>query len=230
MTPLAAKTDPIPFTSALIIDDHPLFCEALVMTLQSVAGLQQVFTAPCLQDALPMLQHQPDLILLDLNLPDVQGLEGLTQLKRLSKAPVLVISSMADNRVISAALHAGAAGFIPKHSQREVFQAAVEGLRRGERFVPPGYLLLPVGKEESGGDAAARVRSLTQQQTRILRLICEGKLNKQIAFDLTIAETTVKAHVTAILRKLGVHSRTQAVLRAGDAGFHQALPNSGGGA
>lgn len=220
MTPLAAKIDPITFSSALIIDDHPLFCDALVMTMQSVAGLQDVYTAPCLQDALPKLQQEPDLILLDLNLPDVQGLDGLKQLKRLTKAPILVISSMADNRVVSAALHTGAAGFIPKHSERDVFRAAVDSLRQGERFVPSGYILLPVVKAPTGNDAATRVRSLTHQQTRILRLICEGKLNKQIAYDLTIAETTVKAHVTAIMRKLGVQSRTQAVLRAKDAGFH----------
>jgi DNA-binding NarL/FixJ family response regulator len=219
MTSLATQVDPITFTSALIVDDHPLFCDALVMTMQSVAGLQEIFTAPCLQDALPKLEQGPDLILLDLNLPDVQGLDGLKQLRRLSKAPILVISSMADNRVISAALHEGAAGFIPKHSERDVFRAAVDSLRQGERFVPPGYVLLPVVKTPTGNDAAQRVRSLTQQQTRILRLICEGKLNKQIAYDLTIAETTVKAHITAIMRKLGVHSRTQAVLRAKDVGF-----------
>ncbi|OUS38971.1 DNA-binding response regulator [Rhodobacterales bacterium 56_14_T64] len=220
MTQLAAKIEPIAFSSALIIDDHPLFCDALMMTLQSVAGLQDIATAPCLQDALPQLEQAPDLILLDLNLPDVQGLEGLKHLRRLTKAPILVISSMADNRVISAALHGGAAGFIPKHSQRDVFRAAVDALRRGERFLPAGYVLLPEVPAPTGNDAAVRVRSLTQQQTRILRLICEGKLNKQIAYDLTIAETTVKAHVTAIMRKLGVYSRTQAVLRAKDAGFH----------
>jgi len=220
MTQLAARIDPIAFSSALIIDDHPLFCDALMMTLQSVAGLQDIATAPCLQDALPQLEQAPDLILLDLNLPDVQGLEGLKHLRRLTKAPILVISSMADNRVISAALHGGAAGFIPKHSQRDVFRAAVDALRRGEQFLPAGYVLLPEAPAPTGNDAAVRVRSLTQQQTRILRLICEGKLNKQIAYDLTIAETTVKAHVTAIMRKLAVHSRTQAVLRAKDAGFH----------
>lgn len=220
MTQLAAKIDLITFTSALIIDDHPLFCDALMMTLQSVTGLQEIATAPCLQEALPKLEQEPDLILLDLNLPDVQGLDGLKQLRRITKAPILVISSMADNRIISAALHGGAAGFIPKHSERSVFRDAVDTLRRGDPFLPPGYVLLPVVKAPAGNDATNRVRSLTQQQTRILRLICEGKLNKQIAYDLTIAETTVKAHVTAIMRKLGVYSRTQAVLRARDAGFH----------
>lgn len=219
MTLSAAEIAPTGFNSALIIDDHPLFCDALLMTLQSVAGLQEIATAPCLQEALPQLELAPDLILLDLNLPDVQGLDGLKQLRRLTKAPILVISSMADNRVISAALHAGAAGFIPKHSQREVFRAAVDALRRGERFLPAGYVLLPEQQDQGGTDALSRLRSLTQQQARILRLICEGKLNKQIAFDLSIAETTVKAHVTAIMRKLAVQSRTQAVLRAKDAGF-----------
>jgi len=220
MTHSAAAKLQANFMSALIVDDHPLFCDALKMTLQSVTNLQDIRTAACLQTALKQAALDPSLILLDLNLPDVQGLDGLKRLLKISKAPILVISSMADNRVISAALYAGAVGFIPKHSERGIFLTAIETIRSGDRFLPPGFVLLPKAQVDSGGDAASRMGSLTQQQARILRLICEGKLNKQIAYDLTIAETTVKAHVTAIMRKLGVHSRTQAVLIAKDAGFH----------
>jgi DNA-binding NarL/FixJ family response regulator len=213
--------------TALIVDDHPLFCDALAMTLKAVAGLSRIETADCLEAATARLeasaQGLPDVVVLDLNLPDVNGLEGLIRLRQLLGAvPVLVVSSLADNRMISACLQAGAAGFVPKHARREVFRAAFDVLRQGGIYAPEGYVSL--GVESPQEAAIARLGLLTRQQTRILQLICEGKLNKQIAYDLTIAETTVKAHVTAIMRKLGVQSRTQAVLIAGEASFSSLLP------
>jgi len=218
------------FTSALIIDDHPLFCDALSMTLQTVAGIRDIRTASTLQDAIDMVQSGdgPDICVLDLNLPDVDGFEGVVRLKNAANVPVIVVSSMADNRVIASVLRAGASGFVPKHSQKEVFRAAFETLGRGDTFTPADYV--DPGQEAQPGDAISRLSSLTNQQARILQLICEGKLNKQIAYDLSIAETTVKAHVTAIMRKLGVQSRTQAVLIAKEASFtnalHDPLPSS----
>jgi DNA-binding NarL/FixJ family response regulator len=213
--------------TALIVDDHPLFCDALAMTLKAVAGLSRIETADCLEAATARLeavaQAVPDVVVLDLNLPDVSGLEGLIRLRQvLGEVPVLVVSSLADNRMISACLQAGAAGFVPKHARREVFRAAFDVLRQGGIYLPEGYVSL--GVESQQEVAIARLGLLTRQQTRILQLICEGKLNKQIAFELTIAETTVKAHVTAIMRKLGVQSRTQAVLMAGEASFSNLLP------
>ncbi len=220
--------DTLPISSVLIVDDHPLFCDALSMTLQAVADIQTVATADNLENALTVLagDTRPDAIVLDLNLPDVTGLEGLLRLKSAAKLPVIVVSSMADNRVISSALQAGAAGFVPKHSQRDVFSAAFETLRRGEVYLPEGYIHTEPADSVDQNDALSRLATLTNQQARILQLICEGKLNKQIAFDLSIAETTVKAHVTAIMRKLGVQSRTQAVLIAGQARFANVLQDS----
>lgn len=211
--------------TALIVDDHPLFCDALAMTLKSVAGLSRIETADCLEAASARLEAGalPDVVVLDLNLPDVNGLEGLIRLRQIAGAvPVLVVSSLADSRMISACLHAGAAGFVPKHARREVFRAAFEALRSGGSYLPEGYVA--DGAESQQETAIARLGLLTRQQSRILQLICEGKLNKQIAYELTIAETTVKAHVTAIMRKLGVQSRTQAVLMAGAASFSSLLP------
>lgn len=211
------------FTSALLVDDHPLFCDALSMTLQTVAEISTMHTAPTLQGALDLLAAGTcaDLIVLDLNLPDVNGLDGLLRLRNVTKSPIVVVSSMADNRIVSSVIHAGGNGFVPKHSQREVFRKAVEALKRGSVFVPEGYEVLEdVASEDN---AVTRLATLTNQQARILQLICEGKLNKQIAFDLSIAETTVKAHVTAIMRKLGVQSRTQAVLVAKQASFANVL-------
>ncbi len=216
---------PHEFKTALIVDDHPLFCDALSMTLQASIGIAQIETAPDLNTAMSRIKAEgaPDVVVLDLNLPDVNGLEGVISLRNMVKVPIIVVSSMADNRVISSVIHAGASGFVPKHSQRAVFQEAFKTLQQGQRFVPPGYMLLDKEAETSTDDAISRLTSLTNQQARILRLICEGKLNKQIAYDLSIAETTVKAHVTAIMRKLGVQSRTQAVLIAKEASFDSVL-------
>ncbi|KUJ80531.1 LuxR family transcriptional regulator [Ruegeria marisrubri] len=225
MRPVTDMPHDTKFQSALIVDDHPLFCDALSMTLQAVSSINSMHTAPTLQDALDLIaQGAPiDLVVLDLNLPDVNGLDGLLRLRNATKSPIIVVSSMADNRIISSAIHAGASGFIPKHSQRDVFHKALEVLQRGETFIPTGYVLLEEAETEDKDDALMRLGTLTNQQARILQLICEGKLNKQIAYDLSIAETTVKAHVTAIMRKLGVQSRTQAVLIAKQTSFANVL-------
>lgn len=227
---MPSRPTPHDFRTALIVDDHPLFCDALSMTLQAVSQIDAVTTADCIKGAQDKIAAGacPDLIVLDLNLPDANGLSGLIRLRSASKAPIMVVSSMADNRIVSSVIHAGASGFVPKHSQRDVFRAAIATLAGGERYIPQGYVLLSHTSAEEEQDAASRLASLTNQQARILQLICEGKLNKQIAFDLSIAETTVKAHVTAIMRKLGVQSRTQAVLLAKDSSFAGVLQDPGG--
>ncbi|WP_298864597.1 response regulator transcription factor [uncultured Sulfitobacter sp.] len=205
---------------ALVIDDHPLFCDALELTLKSVANFDVVKTASSLETALALLDgvEQPSLIILDLKLPDVTSLDGLIRLKRQAeRASIMIVSSMTDNSIISATIVAGAAGFVPKHSSRAVFKEAIEKIGRGEIYKPSGYVESSAVSPRD--ETVSRLSTLTNQQAKILELICEGKLNKQIAFDLSIAETTVKAHVTAIMRKLGVQSRTQAVLVAQEARF-----------
>lgn len=211
----------MPIASALIVEDHPLFSDALAMTLQTLLSLDAVQTAGSLGAALERIETGPatDIVLLDLNLPDVDGLEGLLRLKQaVGATPVLIVSSICEERTIAAALRAGAGGFVPKHSQRAVFAAAFDAVSRGEVFLPDGFSH-DQGGTGSSDTALSRLASLTPQQARILALICDGKLNKQIAWELSIAETTVKAHVTAIMRKLGVQSRTQAVLVAQEAKF-----------
>jgi DNA-binding NarL/FixJ family response regulator len=217
---------------AMIIDDHPLFCEALSMTLRSALDVEQVVTAASLAEGLERLHRKPapDVILLDLKLPDVDGIDGLIRLKRAAAGvPVIVVSSMADDRMITSVVRAGAAGFIPKHSQRSVFVQAFDRIWAGGVFTPEGYVPPGSGRPAvDQEDAVERLSALTQQQARILELVCEGKLNKQIAYELDIAETTVKAHLTAILRKLNVQSRTQAVLIAQNARFAAILHKDGG--
>lgn len=215
----------VPQGWALVIDDHPLFCDALELTLRSVANFAKVVTADSLVNALARLAEDtpPSLILLDLNLPDVDGLDGLMRLKRtVEHTPVIIVSSMTDNSIIANSIVAGAQGFVPKHSHRSVFLDAIQTIAAGEIYKPAGFV--EGNGNEGREDNLTRLSSLTNQQARILDLICEGKLNKQIAFDLSIAETTVKAHVTAIMRKLGVQSRTQAVLVAQEAKYSKVLP------
>ena len=214
------------FRTALIIEDHPLFGDALAMTLQSVSGIETVMHAENLTQAAGMLTDGAsfDVVLVD-------GLEGLITLRRIApQTPILLVTSVNETRVVRASLAAGAAGFVPKHSRREVFKAAFQALAAGEIYAPD----LPTDEEldampPSGRDTAIRrLSQLTNQQARILDLICEGKMNKQIAHELAIAETTVKAHVTAIMRKMGVTSRTQAVLMARDAKMTGLLNEAGG--
>lgn len=214
-------------SKVLIVEDHPLFCDALSMTLRDILGISEIATASCMSDALDAIGsgEVPDIIILDLNLPDVSGMDGLLRMKSaLPGTPVVVVSSLTDTKIITSVIRSGAAGFVSKDSPREVIAEAFETVWAGGLFTPAGYSA-PSGTSE--GDETQqfirRLGELTPQQGRILQYICEGKLNKQIAFDLSIAEATVKAHVTAILRKLGVQSRTQAVLVAQKAQFASIL-------
>ena len=212
---------------ALVVDDHPLFSDALVLTLKSATDYSTIRTASGLSAALDIIETNgaPKIIILDLNLPDVRGLDGLVRIRAAAEnVPVIIVSSIDENRVIQGALDAGAAGFVPKHSSRQVLRDAVAAIEAGQDFLPEGFV--PPMQENELSDAARRIASLTNQQARILDLICEGKLNKQIAFELSIAEATVKAHMTAIMRKLGVQSRTQAVLVTQQAQLESSLPTT----
>lgn len=212
----------------LVIDDHPLYCDALAATLTKFSDARRVHTVNTLQDGLKALAEglTPDLVMLDLRLPDVTGLSGFFKLRdRLPDVPILVISAESDDDTILALMEAGAAGFIPKDASRAEIAAALDRVQDGLKYLPPGFS--PQRGAGSGavvnvGEISQRIADLTPQQSRIMTLICAGKPNKQIAYELSLAEATVKAHITALLRRLGVRNRTQAAVLVNSVGFDRA--------
>lgn len=198
----------------LVADDHPLFREAVVLAVRHLEGTDsQIFEAGTLDEACRLAAAVPDLdlLLLDLRMPGANGLSGLLELRRRFPAlPVVIVSATDEPRMIREAMASGAMGFVPKSQDRAGIAEALRHVLAGETWHPES--------EEAAlaTSAAERLKALTPQQDNILRLMVAGKPNKIIAYELGIAETTVKAHVTLILRKLGVFSRTQAVLAVRD--------------
>ncbi|WP_410216808.1 response regulator transcription factor [Paracoccus sp. (in: a-proteobacteria)] len=202
----------------LIVDDHPLMCDALALTLKISFGLKNVRTARSLAAAVEQIKTQgaPDAVILDLNLPDARGAEGIVTLRRqLPGVPITMISADLEGAMISAAMAAGAQGYISKSLSREGLVDSLRRMWEGEHVTPEGYC---PDKDDAGEEAktelARRFSSLTPQQMKILRLICQGKANKEISYELSIAEATVKTHITAIMAKINARRRTQAVLLA----------------
>ena len=219
-------------TKVLITDDHPLFREALRSAATEAFSEGVTVEARSMEEALQKVEAHGDfdLVLLDLSMPDTQGFHGLLTLRnRFPKLPVLVVSGMEDHRIITEAMSYGAAGFVPKSTARpELVQALLKAMD-GEVYLPPSYREArgqDAAPGEAGGEMVDRLRSLTPQQLRVLQMLREGKLNKQIAYELDVGETTVKAHVSAILRKLKVFSRTQAVIEANKIDFDAILGHS----
>ncbi|MBU0582447.1 MAG: response regulator transcription factor [Alphaproteobacteria bacterium] len=200
----------------LIIDDHPLFREALHSAVRMAYPDVDTIEAKSIGEALDVLSGAQsfDLALLDLTMPGVQGFEGLLELRtRYPRLPVVVVSGHDDPRIISEALSYGAAGFISKSVRKSDLAAAIRSVMEGAVHVPENYAGLPA--DDDSADRAEMVRrlsTLTPQQLRVLHMLRQGLLNKQIAYELQVGETTVKAHVSEILRKLNVYSRTQAVI------------------
>jgi DNA-binding NarL/FixJ family response regulator len=208
----------------LIVEDHPIFADALRMTLAlAVADVSVVHadTIAAARDALAS-QKSFDLVLLDLRLPDTQGLAGLIELRDLfPKLPIVVVSEFADERLVHNAMVCGAAGFIPKSSRKEFFLKAIRAVLAGEIALPSHYLPPDCTADIGLVGLRAKLQSLTRQQLRVLQMLCQGLVNKQIAHTLDVGEATVKAHISEILHKLNVCSRTQAVLEVSKLNFDE---------
>jgi DNA-binding NarL/FixJ family response regulator len=200
----------------VVADDHPLFRGAMREAVTTLFEPADVFEAGGLDDLQALLEREGDmdLVLLDLAMPGVRGFSGLLFLRaQFPGVPVVVVSANEEPDVIRRCMEFGASGFLPKTLDVEIMRAAIRRVLDGGVWTPPDVDL------SGGGDAAtrdlvARLATLTPQQVRVLMMLSEGLLNKQIAFELKVSEATVKAHVSAILQKLGVESRTQAVIAA----------------
>ena len=197
----------------IIVDDHPLFRGALSQALQASFENAQVQEAGSLDELTDRLSAggEIDLVLLDLTMPGVHGVSGLLYLRaQHPEVPVAIVSASDDAGTIRHCLDCGASGFIPKSQPVERIREAIRSIMDGEIWLPADIdLSQPVGEARQ---LVSRLSTLTPQQVRVLMMLGEGLLNKQIAFKLNVSEATVKAHVSAILQKLGVDSRTQAVI------------------
>jgi len=206
----------------LIADDHPLFRDAIrgvVAQVFAEAGWE--FTcreAASVAEVMAVVdsEEELDLLLLDLYMPGAQGLSQLVALRsKLPCTPILVLSSLSDHQTVSQCLTCGAAGFVPKSAGKDEIAIALQTIFAGGIYVPTAMgptptQLAPVSNRRAPDDMDSG--PLTGRQVAVLDLVANGKSNKQIAFELSISEATVKAHMTAILRKLGVHSRAQAIV------------------
>jgi len=214
--------------SVLIVDDHPLFSDAMAQALHSSLDACEIRTAPALAQTFEVLDggFVPDLVMFDLKLPDVKGISGFEKLReRVPAAKILVISSLASYELVQSLLQKGAMGFLPKHASIATMKFAVNEVVSGRSYVPNEYRQVDpkTDAEFCAYQANPELSALTPQQIKVLKLICVGKQNKQIAYELSLAEATVKAHITALLRRLGVKNRTQAVLAV-----EEALSRGGG--
>lgn len=201
--------------SLLIADDHPLFRAALKQAARDALGEVELFEGDSLDAVLALLDAQPqvDLVLLDLHMPGNHGLAGLAAVRaQYPGVAVIVVSANDDPRVVRRALDHGAAGYLPKSAGLDELREAIRTVLACETWLPPA-LRASVARAQSApadADLAARLASLSPQQFRVLTLVADGLLNKQIADRLDIQERTVKAHLTAIFERLGVRNRTQA--------------------
>jgi DNA-binding NarL/FixJ family response regulator len=199
----------------LIADDHPLFRGALRAAISGRFSSAHIAEAGNFEEVTSDLEGRPDtdLVLLDLKMPGVSGFSGLIYLRaQYPGVPVIVVSANQDASIIRRCMGFGASGFIPKTLEIEGMRDAIRTVLDGGVWTPPDLALVDDDKETT--DLVRRLASLTPQQVRVLMMLSEGLLNKQIAHELGVSEATVKAHVSAILLKLGVESRTQAVIAA----------------
>jgi DNA-binding NarL/FixJ family response regulator len=210
-------------TTIVIADDHPLFRGALRQAIGSVMPKARVVEANGMDELNTLLgsERDVDLILLDLTMPGVQGFSGLMSLRaQHPELPVVIVSATEEATVIRRAMDFGASGFIPKSIDIDSIGGAIEAVLAGDTWTPPD-VDLNAAEDKETADLVRRLGTLTPQQVRVLTMLSEGLLNKQIAYELNVSEATVKAHVSAILDKLGVDSRTQAVIAASKIGVTQ---------
>lgn len=200
-----------PSYTIIIADDHPLFRNALFQSVHMAISGANLLEADSLESLLTLLSknEEPDLILLDLKMPGANGMSGLIHLRAdYPDIPIVVISASEEPSIVSQVKMHGAFGFIPKSSDMRELINALNQVLNGEPYFPEELLI----DSSAHSDLEERLATLTPQQYKVLGMLSDGLLNKQIAYDLNVSEATIKAHMTAIFRKLGVKNRTQAVI------------------
>jgi DNA-binding NarL/FixJ family response regulator len=200
----------------VIADDHPLFRGAMREAVSGLLERVDIAEAGTFDEVVELLERggEVDLVLLDLAMPGVRGFSGLMYMRaQYPGVPVIVVSANDDPAAIRRCMEFGASGFIPKTLGVDAMRTAISRILGGGVWTPPD-VDLAVGLDTEAAELIARMATLTPQQVRVLMMLSEGLLNKQIAYQLGVSEATVKAHVSAILQKLGVESRTQAVIAA----------------
>lgn len=201
----------------VIADDHPLFRSALRLTVERILPGALVIEADCfdaLQQAV-VAHADADLVLLDLHMPGVQGFASLAWLRAAHPSvPVVMVSADEEAATIRRALDFGAAGFVPKSAGLDLLTEALTAVLDGQVWIPAGTASAAEASSATDQRIVQSVASLSPQQLKVLMQLADGRLNKQIAYDFGVTEATIKAHVTAILRKLGLHGRTQAAVLA----------------
>ena len=211
----------------LIVDDHPLFREAIHNVIQDGFPGSEILETADLDSALSMTLENDDLdlVLLDLNMPGMHGLNGLINMRNEAPTiPVVIVSAEQDKQIVLQAITYGACGFITKSSPRAQMTEAIEQILNGNVYLPSDIIRSQKqttrrSQHNEQSIPPELLQALTRKQLLVLERMTKGESNKQIAYNLDIAETTVKAHVSAILRKLNVHNRVQAILSAGDIDF-----------
>jgi DNA-binding NarL/FixJ family response regulator len=214
--------DATPSFRLIIADDHPLFRGALREVVAGDASRVQMAEVGDIESLIRLLERDADidLVLLDLGMPGARGFSSLMYLRAQYPAvPVVIVSAHSEPATIRNAMRFGSSGFIPKTLDVESMREAIRTVLGGGTWTPADVDLSAADDEEAA--LAARLAKLTPQQVRVLMMLSEGLLNKQIAYELGVSEATVKAHVSAILTKLDVDSRTQAVILAARIGSGQ---------
>jgi DNA-binding NarL/FixJ family response regulator len=215
--------------TVMIADDHPLFRAALCQVIGSLFTEHRIYEASTLDEARGFVGADDgagalangsgdldlDLILLDLQMPGSQGFSGLVELRNAApEVPIVVVSAASAPAIMRDSITYGAAGFVPKSFSRSQIGEALRQVMSGEVFLPRELMEAAGNNGRPAAKLEERVAALTQGELRVFQLMAKGKSNKTIAYELGIKESTVKAHITAILRKLHVFSRTQAVIAA----------------
>lgn len=215
-------------TKILIVDDHPMFREALRSAMQLALADVEIFETGSIDAACDLIRTEKgiEIVLLDLVLPGISGFEGLILLRtRFPRIPIMIVSGLDDPKIVHEAIRLGAAGFVPKSMNKAILAEALSEVLSGAVYVPSHLArsMSSLCAKAEAHDIATRIAELTQAQIRVLQLIRQGQLNKQIACELGVGETTVKAHVSEILRKLKVVSRTQIVIETAKLDFETIL-------